>query len=220
MAKKRKLKCIIFDMDGTLTKTNQLIFDSFNHIAAKYEGRSYTDEEITAMFGPPEEGALAEIVGEEKLERAMQEYLKYYRAHHKDLAQLYPGILDVLKYLKRRGIHLAVFTGKGICTTTITMQAFGLMPYFEFVVTGNDVENYKPSAEGILKIIKHFSVRKGDVLMVGDSVGDVKASLEAGIRIAAVLWDSHAKKKVLRMRTDFVFHNVDEFFVWLRRQFD
>lgn len=220
MAKKRKLKCIIFDMDGTLTKTNQLIFDSFNHIAAKYEGRSYTDEEITAMFGPPEEGALAEIVGEAKLERAMQEYLKYYRAHHKDLAQLYPGILDVLKYLKRRGIHLAVFTGKGICTTTITMQSFGLMPYFEFVVTGNDVENYKPSAEGVLKIMKYFSVRKDEVLMVGDSVGDVKASLEAGIRIAAVLWDSYAKKKVLRMRTDFVFHNVDEFFVWLRRQFD
>lgn len=220
MANTSKLKCIIFDMDGTLTKTNQLIFDSFNHIAAKYEGRSYTDEEITAMFGPPEEGALAEIVGEEKLEGAMQEYLKYYRAHHKDLAQLYPGILDVLKYLKRRGVHLAVFTGKGIRTTTITMQLFGLMPYFEFVVTGNDVENYKPSAEGILKIMKHFSVRKDEVLMVGDSVGDVKASLEAGIRIAAVLWDSYGKKKVLRMKTDFVFHNVDEFFVWLRRQFD
>ncbi len=51
------LKCIIFDMDGTLTRTNQLIFDTFNYIAGKYEGRRYSEQEITAMFGPPEEGA-------------------------------------------------------------------------------------------------------------------------------------------------------------------
>jgi pyrophosphatase PpaX len=215
-----KLKCVIFDMDGTLTQTNQLIFDSFNYIAKKYEGKKYTDAEISAMFGPPEEGALVAIVGREQIRQAMTEYLDFYSQHHNELARLYPGILELVAALKRHGVQLAVFTGKGIETTTITMEKFGLKPYFDYVVTGSDVVNHKPSAEGIHKIMEHFGLRPEEVLMVGDSVGDVKASREAGAKIAAVLWDSYTKEKVLQMKTDYVFHNVAEFSEWLRGQFD
>ena len=215
-----QLKCVIFDMDGTLTQTNQLIYDAFNYIALKYEGRTHTNAEITAMFGPPEEGALLSIVNPDQLDQVMKEYLGFYRLHHHELAQLYPGILDVLAYLKERGIHRALFTGKGIHTTTITMEMFGLTPYFEFIVTGNDVVNHKPSSEGILRILKQFDLQPDQALMVGDSVGDVKASHEAGVKVAAVLWDSYGRDKVLQMRTDHVFHNVIEFSEWLRREFD
>ena len=215
-----RLKCVVFDMDGTLTQTNQLIFDSFNYIAMKYEGKKYSEAEISAMFGPPEVGALVPIVGREKIHQAMTEYLAFYSEHHNELARLYPGILEIVAQLKQRGAHLAVFTGKGIETTTITMEKFGLKPYFDYVVTGSDVVNHKPSAEGIHKIVKHFGLSPGEVLMVGDSVGDVKASHEAGVKVAAVLWDSYSREKVLQMKTDYVFHDVAEFSEWLRRQFD
>ena len=207
-------------MDGTLTQTNRLIFDSFNFIAQRYEQRTYTEREITAMFGPPEEGALLNIVGEQRIDSALEEYLDFYRQNHEKLASLYPGIVDILKFLQSKGCKLALFTGKGIHSTNITLEEFGLKPYFEYVVTGNDVVNHKPSAEGIQKIMSHFSLQPERVLMVGDSVGDVKASREAGVKIAAVLWDSYAKEKVLQMGTDYTFHSVDEFFDWLKRQFE
>ncbi len=54
----------IFDIDGTLTSTNQLIFDSFNFIAKKYLDKTFTDEEIISMFGPPEDDILKELCGE------------------------------------------------------------------------------------------------------------------------------------------------------------
>ena len=215
-----RLKCVIFDMDGTLTQTNRLIFDSFNYIALKYEGKKYSESEITAMFGPPEEGALINIVGHEKIRQAMEEYLEFYRAKHDELAQLYPGIKEVVIDLKKRGVYVALFTGKGIDTTSITMEKFGLTPYFDYVVTGSDVLNHKPSAEGIHKIMEHFRLQPDEVLMVGDAVADVKASHEAGAKIAAVLWDSYGKEMVLQMKTDFVFHDVREFSEWLRGQFD
>jgi len=220
MVPKDSLKCVIFDMDGTLTQTNQLIYDAFNDIAVRFQGRTYSPEAITAMFGPPEEGALLTIAGENRINEAMHEYLKFYRARHNDLARLYPGILDLLIWLKQRGVRLALFTGKGIHTTTITMEMFGLKPYFDFVVTGNDVVNHKPSSEGIRKIIDHFSLSPDDVLMVGDSPSDVKASHEAGVRIAAVLWDSYSKEKMLQLKTDYLFHDVAEFSSWLRSRFD
>lgn len=215
-----KLRCVIFDMDGTLTQTNQLIFDSFNYIASIYEGKKYSEAEITAMFGPPEQGALQAIVGKEKIAGAMEEYLEFYGTNHDALARLYPGIKDVLVDLKKRGTSVALFTGKGIETTTITLNKFGLTPYFDYVVTGSDVQSYKPSAEGIRKILKHFGLQVDEVLMVGDSVGDVKASHEAGVKVAAVLWDSYSREKVLQMETDYVFHDVKEFSAWLRGQFD
>ena len=214
------LKCIIFDMDGTLTQTNRLIFDTFNFVAMKYQGKRYSEAEITAMFGPPEEGALLAIVSLKDIDLVMKEYLAFYESHHNELAQLFPGILEVLQYVRSRGVHLALFTGKGIHTTTISMKKFGLDPFFEKVITGNDVVNHKPSPEGIRKIMAHFGLQPHEVLMVGDSVGDIKASHDAGVTVAAVLWYSYAKKKILQMKADYVFHNVAEFLEWLRRQFD
>ena len=218
--KPSRFKCIIFDMDGTLTETNQLIFDSFNYIAMKYKGKTYSPAEIVAMFGPPEEGALLDVVGEEQIDEAMKYYVAYYRKHHKALAKVYPGILELLRFLKRQKVRCALFTGKGIHTTTITMQAFALMPYFEYVVTGNDVVNHKPAPEGIEKILQHFSLRKEEVLMVGDSVGDVKAAREAGVKIAVVLWDSYTKEKVLQMKTDYAFNSVSDFALWIKGHVD
>ncbi len=215
-----KLECIVFDMDGTLTQTNQLIYDSFNYVAQKYAGHTFSIPEITAMFGPPEDGALLHIVGKEQLQEAMKDYLDFYRTQHNRLAQLFPGIEDVLIFIKQSGLKLAVFTGKGKDTTAITLEEFDIKRYFDYVVTGNDVENYKPSAEGLQKILNHFSLPPEEVLMVGDHVSDVKAAHDAGVKIAAVVWDSYAKEKVLQMKTDAVFENVQKFHRWIKLQIE
>lgn len=207
-------------MDGTLTQTSHLIYDSFNHIAQKYEGKTYSIPEITAMFGPPEEGALLGIVRQDQIDEAMKEYLSFYRAHHNRLARLFPGIEEILKFTKEQGRKLALFTGKGIHTTTITLQEFFIDKYFDYIVTGNDVVNHKPSSEGLHKIMEHFSLQPNNVLMVGDSVVDVEAAHDAGVEVAAVVWDSYAKQKVLQMKTDYVFYNVAEFHNWLKEQFN
>jgi HAD superfamily hydrolase (TIGR01509 family) len=214
------LKCLIFDMDGTLTQTNQLIYDAFNYIAEKYRGRTYSKPEINAMFGPPEEEALLSIVRQDQIGEVMKDYLAFYRNNHARLARLYPGIEDTLKFIRGRGKHLALFTGKGIHTTSITLQEFGIAGYFDYVVTGNDVLEHKPAAEGIRKILDHFHFAVDEVLMIGDAVSDVKAARSAGVQIAAVVWDSYGKKQVLDMGADLVFHDVQMFDEWVRKTLD
>ena len=216
----KHLKCIVFDMDGTLTQTNQLIYDSFNYIAQKYAGEKYTIPEINAMFGPPEEEALLSIVRPEQIDNVMKDYLSFYRAQHNQLARLYPGIDKILSYIKECDKILALFTGKGTYTANITLQEFKIEKYFDYVVTGNDVVQRKPSSEGLRKIMQHFALSPDEVLMVGDAVSDVNAAREAGVKIAAVVWDSYAKEEVLQMNADFVFHDVKEFHKWLKGQFN
>lgn len=206
-------------MDGTLTQTNQLIYDSFNYIAQKYAGRTYSIPEITAMFGPPEEGALLSIVRADQIDIVMKDYLSFYRTNHNRLARIYPGMENILCSIKEHGKILALFTGKGTYTASITLQEFRIDKYFDYMVTGNDVVKHKPSSEGLLKIMEHFALQPEELLMVGDAVSDVKAAHEAGVKIAAVVWDSYAKEKVLQMRTDFVFNDTKEFQHWLDVQF-
>ena len=138
------IACVIFDMDGTLTRTNELIFESFNHVAEKYTGKRLSPHEIVALFGPPEEGGLAKVVGDESVEEAMDELCEYYQAHHGRLAGLHQGIDNILRYLKNRGTKLAIFTGKGKRTAGITLHELNIAQYFDVVISGSDVVNHKP----------------------------------------------------------------------------
>ncbi|MCK9407709.1 MAG: HAD family hydrolase [Bacteriovoracaceae bacterium] len=213
----KKYSCIIFDMDGTLTQTNQLIYDSFNHIAAKYLNKTLTNSEIHALFGPPEQGAVENMIGKEHIIEAMDDYYRFYQNEHSTLAKIYPGTIDVLKYLHSHGIRIALFTGKGRRTTDITLEQFGISAYFDMTITGDDVEKFKPSGDGIRKILQQFSLVPDKVLMVGDAVADFKASRETGVDIASVLWDSYGKDDVINLSPDYLFHDVQTFFDWLKR---
>jgi len=211
------IACVIFDIDGTLTRTNDLIFESFNHVSEKFVGKRMSHQEIVALFGPPEEGGLARVVPSDDVDEAMDELCRFYRDHHEDLAALHPGVEDILRYLKSHRVKLAIFTGKGKRTTGITLDALNISSYFDLIVSGSDVVNHKPHHEGIAKVLDHFSLLPDTVLMVGDSAGDVKASRAAGVKVAAVVWDSYDRESVLRANADFVFYSVDELYDWLKR---
>lgn len=206
-------------MDGTLTQTNELIFATFNYVAEKYIQKTFTPAEIIAMFGPPEEIAVENLVGKDQNGAAMADFCRFYEEHHSRMAELHPGIIASLEFLKQRKVLIALFTGKGRSTTLITLEQLNIAKYFDLIVTGSDVENHKPSADGIRKVMQTFDLLPAEVLMVGDAVADVKAAKEAGIPIAAVLWDSYAKEHVMRLEVDAQFESVAEFSSWLRTAF-
>lgn len=198
----------IFDIDGTLTSTNQLIFDSFNHIAKKYLSRTFSNEEIIAMFGPPENDILKQLCGE-NYEEAKRDYFRYYSKNHWK-AELYPGIKEILEYLKSKNNVLGIFTGKGREASMITLKELGVDHYFDLIVTGDDVTNHKPSPEGILKFVNKFKFKPERVLLIGDSVSDVIAAKQAEIKIASALWDSYGLEEVELLGSDYSFYSVKD----------
>ncbi len=204
---------IIFDIDGTLTSTNELIFESFRHISKKYLNKTYSDEEIISLFGPTEDVIIKQWCGDE-YEKARKDYYDFYTENH-HMADLYPGIKDILKNLRAKNILLSVYTGKGKEAATITLKKLEVYDYFDLIITGDDVEEHKPSAEGIVKFINRFNLNKDRVLMVGDSIVDIKAARGAGIKAASVVWDSYSKEKILEMGSDYVFNTVEELKIFL-----
>jgi HAD superfamily hydrolase (TIGR01509 family) len=205
---KSRFKGIIFDVDGTLTFTNQLIFDSFNHITKKYLGRSYSDDEIIALFGPTEDVILKEMCKEE-YESARKDYYTYYKDNH-DIAHLYDGIKELIIDIDKTGILLSIFTGKGRTSALITLDKLGLTDYFDMIVSGDDVENHKPSPEGIIMFLSKHNLDPKEVLMIGDAPSDIIAANECGVEIASVVWDSYAEDEVRKLNSNNLFHSVDE----------
>lgn len=210
-----KLKGIIFDIDGTLTSTNELIFASFNHITEKYLGRKYSPDEIINLFGPTEDQILKDMCGAD-FELAKKEYYDFYSTNH-HMADLYPGIKEILSSLKNKDTLLSIYTGKGRKAAVITLKQLQIHDYFDLIITGDDVKVHKPSAEGINLFLDKFFLKKDEVLMIGDSPADVKAAHAAGVKVASVLWDSYSKVKVLQLKSDYVFHSVEELKAFLEK---
>ncbi len=214
-----KFSSVIFDLDGTLADTSRLIFASFNHVASRYTGRAWSDAEILGIFGPTEEVAIREIVGEKDADTAIEEFHRYYSDGHAGMASEHGGIREILDFLKSRGVLLALFTGKGKRTTLATLSALGMKGYFDLLVTGDDVKNHKPSGDGIRKVLATWSLSPGEVLMVGDSPSDVIAARDAGVRVAAVAWDPFARGHASHPEADFSFGSVAGFSAFLRETF-
>jgi len=204
----------IFDIDGTLTSTNELIFATFRHVTEKYLNKKVTDEEIIAMFGPTEDVILKDWMNDD-FEDARKDYLEFYKAKHHLLADIYPGIKEILKYIKSKNIPLSIYTGKGRKSSLITLEKIGVIDLFDMIVTGDDIEGFKPSPEGINKFVESYNLNREKVLMIGDAPADVTAARNAGVKIASVLWDSYAKDKVLKMNSDYIFETVDDLMKFL-----
>ena len=88
--------------------------------------------------------------------------------------------------------------------------------YFDVLVTGDDVGNHKPSAEGILKVLSAFGLPPGAALMVGDSAADIAAAREAGVAVASVAWDPFARGRADLPGADHTFGSVEEFSAFIR----
>jgi pyrophosphatase PpaX len=204
-----KYKGVIFDVDGTLTSTNKLIFASFNHITTKYLNKTFTDEEIISFFGPTENVIIKDLI-KDNYEEARSDYYDFYRKNHSQMADTYPGISTLIKKLKEAGAILSIYTGKGRESSEITLQETGIYEYFDMIVSGDDIEGFKPSPEGIEMFLEKYHLDPEEVIMIGDAPADQKASRDASVHIASVLWDSYAKDSGFWKESNHAFNTVEE----------
>ncbi len=194
MALTDRYSLILFDLDGTLTDTHQLIFDSFNFVLRKYKSVELTPKEILAYFGPPEEVCLKNMLGEEYFNRAWPDFLDYYKTHL-DESIVFEGLRELLKSLKASGKFVGVFTAKGTMTTELTLEYHGLKSLFDIIVTGSLVKNHKPDPEGVNQALRRLNLPPGKALVVGDSPSDYKAAMSAGTDFIAVMYDDISKDR-------------------------
>ena len=91
-------------------------------------------------------------------EKARKDYFEFYSNRHKEMADAYPGILEILEFIKSKNIPVSIYTGKGRKSSEITLKKTGLYDFFDMIVTGDDIQGCKPSPEGITKFAVLFNI--------------------------------------------------------------
>jgi pyrophosphatase PpaX len=186
----------LFDLDGTLIDTTELILQSFAHaFDAHLPGRLPTRADLVSTFGRSLPAALLELAvlnGAADPERLADEMLTTYRdfqkVHHDTLIQPFDGIAEMLAALDARGYRLGVVTSKMQHFARRGMRIFDLEKYFDVAVFHDDVTRHKPDPEPLLEAARRAAVDPRNAFYIGDSIHDIVAGRAAGMTTVAVLW--------------------------------
>lgn len=204
-----KVETILFDLDGTLIDTNELIIASFTHTVEKYGDRPYTREEILDFIGPPLIDSLKKV-NAEKVEDMMTTYREHNYANHEKYVEAYPTVVETIKTLKNAGFQLGIVTTKLSDTAKLGLKITGMDQLFDVLIGLDDVENAKPHPEPILKAIDELHANPMTTMMVGDNYHDIEAGHNAGVQTAGVAWTIKGRKILEDHDPDYMLEEMSD----------
>ncbi|GMX65947.1 pyrophosphatase PpaX [Paenibacillus elgii] len=182
------IQTVLFDLDGTIVDTNELIIQSFLHTFEGITAEPVTREHIVPNMGRPLIEQMIFFSGREQVDDLVQKYRAFNIAHHDELVREFPYVRETLAKLHAAGVKLGVVTSKIRQTTEMGLKLTGLYDYFGTIITVDDVGKAKPDPEGIHKAVRELGGDLSSALMVGDSHYDIEAAHNAGIPSVAVAW--------------------------------
>lgn len=202
------IQAVLFDLDGTILDSNELIYQSFKYTFKKY-GMHFTREEIKEFNGPP----LIETFQRLNPEQA-DEMVQTYRAHnhkiHPEYVKLYPNVEETLECLLENDIKIGIVTAKMKVAVELGMELTGLDHYFDVVVTLDDVNHSKPHPEPVLLAMKKLQAEPSTTIIVGDNYHDIVAGQNAGIRTAGVAWTHKGEEFLLSYEPTYMLNDMKD----------
>jgi pyrophosphatase PpaX len=185
----KELHAVLYDFDGTLADSTELIMRSYRHTMAVHLGAPPPDEEWLKGFGMTLETQIDRFARDAGESLAMlSTYRSFQSEHHDLLLRPFPDAVSTVEALYRKGIALAIVTSKHRHSTLEGMRLCGLLDHFEVIVTPEDVTHPKPHPEPVLHALERLGVAPENTLFVGDSPHDVAAGKAAGTWTAGALW--------------------------------
>ena len=192
---------VLFDLDGTVVDTVELIVDSFRHATRTVLGVALPDEVITAGVGRPLMEQMRRL-SPERAEELYRVYREYNHLRHDELIREYEGVREMLDALRAAGRRLGIVTSKSADTAAMAFRAVDLGDRFDAVVTASDTAAHKPSPQPLLLCLERLGASPGGALYVGDSPVDIEAGRAAGMATAAVSWGVFSREDLLAARPD------------------
>lgn len=182
------VRALIFDLDGTLIDSKLDLVHSVNATLRELKRSELPAEIISSYIGNGAPVLVAKSLGSDvppaELDRALKFFLTHYEAHKMDNTCAYPGVPEALEHLS--AMPMAVLTNKPERISVRILEALGLSKYFRAIYGGNTFSTKKPDPLGTNTILREFSVRSNEALLIGDSEVDVQTARNAGILSAVV----------------------------------
>ncbi|MBI5230841.1 MAG: HAD-IA family hydrolase [Coriobacteriales bacterium] len=183
----RSLDCILFDLDGTLVNTIELILASFRHATREVFGHAIPDDALLRNVGIPLRAQMAEF-DPDRVDELLAVYRAYNAEVHDRMIREYEGTDEALTSLKAEGLVLGVVTSKSRGPALRGLEVYGLDRHMDLVLTSDDTDAHKPDPTPLLEAARRLDVAPARCAYVGDSPHDMTAARAAGMVAIAALW--------------------------------
>lgn len=201
------INTILFDLDGTLIDTNELIITTFLHTLDKYYPGSYQREDVLPFIGP----SLHETFGSidpDRVEEMILEYRSFNIANHDRMVTEFTGVSETVQALLKKGYKLGIVTTKMHDVVLKGLRLMMLDPYFDVIVALDHVEKVKPDPEPIFKALEQLNSKPEETIMVGDNYHDILAGQNAGTKTAGVAWSIKGRDYLAKFQPDYILENM------------
>jgi pyrophosphatase PpaX len=200
---------VLFDLDGTLVDSLELILSSYRHTIKVHLGREIPDEEWMRTMGMPLRIQLRYFTDSpQTLDAMFQTYVEHNQRNHDRLLRPFPGMREVVAALRDAGYRMGVVTSKIREHAWRELRAFGMDGYFDGMVSADDVAKPKPDPEPVLIALETLKLAAGETLFVGDSLFDLQAGRAAAVHTAAALWGPFRRERLVEGRPDHWLEDV------------
>lgn len=191
---------VLFDLDGTITKSEQGIFNSIKYMANKL-GLPVPDQKTLYSFiGPPLQKSFRLFygVGEKESQKMATIYREYYLQKGIFECELYPEVKELLIYLKQKGVKIYLATCKPQQMAESILKYFNIDGYFSGVFGAFLTEHGSDKTSIISRALAEAGCQKSTAVMVGDTFGDTFGATQNGIESLGVLYGYGSREELLK----------------------
>ncbi len=207
------IKALCFDVDGTLSDTDDLYAQKVIRFFPKF---IFRDPEHAArrfvMWAEAPGNALLGLTDTIGLDDQIIAFIDWLSRHRKMSAKkflLIPGVDAMLAQLKGH-YPMAVVTARDEKGTLHFLEQFDLVQYFDVIVTGQSAEHTKPYPDPILFAAQKMNVKPDECLMIGDTTVDMRAGKSAGAQTVGVLCGFGEEFELLKMGANMILKNTSD----------
>ena len=204
------IRGVIFDLDGTLVDSYEAIYLGFQYAYTKMGIKPLSYDEVKNHVGHSLQHIFKELLGEEKVNHAITLFRQRYEDVFRSHTHLLPDAKEVLTELHSRGIKLSVATNKlGRFSRTI-MEYLQVANLFSAIIGEGDGTSNKPAPEMLYLAIEKMAVPKENTILVGDSLIDIQAALNASIRVYTVPSGTTSKEELAKAHPTAVLDRLND----------
>ena len=204
------IRNILFDLDGTLLDTNELIIQSFQHTYQRHLNKQVNKVEIIKNFGEILKITLDREFGEAEGEEAIKTYRSFQIGNFEKLIAIHSGVKEGIIELHKQGYMLGIVTSRLNDSALRGLNHFGLKGYFESIVGADNTDVHKPDPTPAFMALKELGGKPEETLLVGDSPYDILCGKNAGITTVIVGWSALPMDMLLKYEPDYVVDSMEE----------
>ena len=192
---------VLFDLDGTLIDSIQLILESAKHAFTGRSGHVPSEAEWLTGVGIPLPTMFRRYAASDaEVDALIAKYREYQLANHDRLTKCYDEVVETVDFIRAAGHPVAVVTSKTEWMAKKGLDHVGLTPHFDVVIGCDSCQRHKPDPEPVHKALERLDYRPFEALFVGDSVHDIAAGNAAGVVSVAALWGPFTREDLAASR--------------------